>query len=769
MNLQTNLKLIQYANPDLEQQLSQIDDRSLESPEVNGTHIFTLIDDTGREFYSASTVDPQYEAEELLRTVNMDNKGYVILGIPSVTLIEKLLDAKIKSASIMIIEKDLRLVKRFLQLVNLSKYFADQVSHIFFVHGDLESIKWRVNFILDSFEGFQFFKPEVVRTFPTLRVNEALYNQVYIAVYEIVRNKCMMSGNQFHSTLKGIKQELENLPEMAKLPRLKDLKDRYKNKPIICVASGPSLDKQLPYLKEMQGKALIICAVSSFRVLINNGIEPDIVSVLERTPQAMDDCFNDIPIPSKTWLFVMSMVDPRLFHFWPNVIIPCFRENSYLNWFLSEALGGVGTILTAHSVAHMNLMIAHHLGGNPIVLIGQDLAFSETGRTHSEHSHYEKFYQARQAKLAAQKANPAPQDEAPKVQKTNYLNERVMVDGYYGGKVPSKRLWLLFLNSFESMVKLVARPVINATEGGADIKGTVKQPFREFCETYANSVVAPPNTFAEELKANVNYSDRTLHDVFAKYKVLIEEMSAVVDEARQWLHSMNDYLESLNELTPDREKSVLRKANRVAMYFDILHQKFFSQPYMVAFFRPVNAMLHVNANPISRINSIERSKELFEHYAYFANVLISGTQLVVQTIEQQFHAMLPPIEEDMGEVDQQQLLDEAVSSCSAYIPELMKACDQLLEQLNAGQTGWFVLFGEFVNGIHWLNDIIGGLQQHQDPRVAHISLATLLDLLKQCESYLVANDLVSFADCIGFEIKSVLQSYLDEMMKGVLN
>jgi hypothetical protein len=83
--------------------------------------------------------------------------------------------------------------------------------------------------------------------------------------------------------------------------------------------------------------------------------------------------------------------------------------------------------------------------------------------------------------------------------------------------------------------------------------------------------------------------------------------------------------------------------------------------------------------------------------------------------------------------------------------------------IQQGNMDWVVLFGDFVSGINWINELIAGLQVNGVDQVKRISLKDLQALLLDCEESLKNNDHVSFADCIGFGIKPLLESYVNEL------
>lgn len=104
-----------------------------------------------------------------------------------------------------------------------------------------------------------------------------------------------------------------------------------------------------------------------------------------------------------------------------------------------------------------------------------------------------------------------------------------------------------------------------------------------------------------------------------------------------------------------------------------------------------------------------------------------------------------------------------MQSCREYLPILIGACDQLVEYLQQGNPDWIVMFSDFVSGINWLNEVITALQLNHVEQVKNISLPELLALLQECESFLKANDHVSFADCIGFAMKPLFETYLSDL------
>ncbi|EHL4788183.1 PseE protein [Campylobacter jejuni] len=264
----------------------------------------------------------------------------------------------------------------------------------------------------------------------------------------------------------GIEQAIWNLPQMFKHYSYKELLDKRKNlnKNAIIVSTGPSLTRQLPLLKQYANKAIIFCADSSYPILAKHSIKPDYVLSLERIPLTSEFFNNDFGDFDKNILFIL----PGLTH--PNSIkyLNKFKKDymlvaRYLPFMISLDLKENGYIGGGMSVAHSAYELAILLKCENIILIGQDLAYSKEGKSHTEDYvnlllHEKDFEQ----------------------------NKGRFTTTAYGGKgmVESSEVWTIFRKIFENYATNNQTKIntYNCTEGGARIEGTIEKPFKEVCE-----------------------------------------------------------------------------------------------------------------------------------------------------------------------------------------------------------------------------------------------------------------------------------------------
>lgn len=616
--------------------LALLNDQELEDVEtvrIGEDVIFKLVDEEGKEFYSASLYDPKYEADVFLEGVNFDNTGYIVMGLSSTALIKAILERKTEASWLFVIEQDVRLIKKFLEEIDLSHYMNLNLQRIVFISGGEELMQDQLSAFCHSLIGYYLMQTEVLRTYPAIRSNSELYDRMFNVVADYIKLNVTNIGNSLEDTLMGIENELKNVSYILKAKRFRHLKDKYKNVPIICVASGPSLDKQIPLLRQAKGKALIICAESTLRVLLNNGIEPDVVCILERGAPSYEISLAGIEIPTNTLLIGLSLIDHRIFTKWGRYAIPSMKQNITHSRMLNEIFeNDFGTLYSGNSSAHMNLSIAQHLGGSPIVLIGQDLAYAEDGQTHSKDS----VYVANETKglEASQIENihKVLRDPNSEVNKVVYLN------GYYGGQVKSRELWANFKLWMESLVKRIDDiEVINATEGGVCIEGTVQKPFQEVVEELCLAETTPITAIFDEIPESDREPKYFMQLLLNQIRVIRNQYNKI----REFTKLNREYLRELyEEIVGGKLQAVEVKAARVLRNTETLIRDILAEPVVAFYYRPLVANLHVKTNPISRIDSLERLKGILEHQDFFMQRVYLAAEKLINTYERGFDVAL---------------------------------------------------------------------------------------------------------------------------------
>ncbi|EAJ5701177.1 motility accessory factor [Campylobacter lari subsp. concheus] len=507
-------------------------------------------------FQSAKKIydNPLLELQESLKLFQNDYSRYPVLffyGLGNGILYKILLTNK-EHKKIIVYEKDIELIFLALNMID----FHDELSNNRFIIVHNEEINYAQADLLCSYLNL------FLKTY-SLHIHSKFYEEQkkdisYINTLNIkaIQSLALRKGNDPVDALQGIEQFVINLPKMINHPSFNELKKKRSNKSktAILVATGPSLKKQLPLLKKYADKATVFCADSAYAVLAKEGIKPDYVCMLERT-ETVTKCFdNDFKELDKDITFVLASL------VYKDAIK--FLERNKRNYILvsraypfaySLGLHEFGYMQCGMSVAHMNAELAILLGHENIIMIGQDLAYSDDGKSHSEGFVYG--------------------DQFNKYEDDKGKNEILA----YGGKgvVQSSKIWVLFKQVFENLIsKEKEVKFYNATEGGARIEGAIEKPFKELCEKLLTKNIKKP--FAKlhplkkeqreklmlqaykHIKSHIKNSQKFLKDCKRLHKALnqkskirytLNELNTQIDDLKRQLES-NKFIFMQEAITP---------------------------------------------------------------------------------------------------------------------------------------------------------------------------------------------------------------------------
>lgn len=175
---------------------------------------------------------------------------------------------------------------------------------------------------------------------------------------------------------------IQNLKRLPNSFYANGLKGRFAGVPAIVCGAGPSLQKAIPHLKEMEQKALVIAGGSTLAALSSQGVIPHF-------GMAIDPNLEEFRRLKNSFAFEMPFLySTRVF---PAVFQTCNGPFGYmrsgigglLELWIEEELGITDPLLGTHlssesiSVTTICLAWAQFLGCNPIVLSGVDLAYTD--------------------------------------------------------------------------------------------------------------------------------------------------------------------------------------------------------------------------------------------------------------------------------------------------------------------------------------------------------------------------------------------------------
>lgn len=218
--------------------------------------------------------------------------------------------------------------------------------------------------------------------------------------------------------------------------------NKYTNKPLYLVAAGPSLDKNIHELSKVKGNGVILSVGRAVRPLLLAGVIPDYIIITDPSDTLYDKQLKtlDVDVP----IIVLSTCDKNVMKNYSGKKYialqkgyPPAEEYAKINNNILVETGG--------SVATTGLDIAIRMRCNPIIFVGQDLAFTNQ-KTHSKDTFSQNIIDSHSLRN---------------------------IEDIYGNYIKTSKNLNIYLRWIQNRIaKEKNINFIDATEGGAKINGT---------------------------------------------------------------------------------------------------------------------------------------------------------------------------------------------------------------------------------------------------------------------------------------------------------
>ena len=395
--------------------------------------------------------DPAGEARRQLEELGTeDSRFVVVLGVGACYVLEEALRRVPADAQVTAIEQDAALFRKALELRDISGVLADKRLTLLVgetplsVSRELDRSSW----------GLSFRRPCLLEHPVYAQLNLEYLRDIRKRILELFEVEKSGVATRAAGQKEFTRNILRNLPRLAAAPGVSELFCMFRGKPAVLVSAGPSLNKHLPRLKELQGRAVIICVDTAMRAVLAAGIKPDLVAAVDFTPTNLKH-FKGVDT-SALPVVAASIVYPACLEEHKGPLFSLFNDYPITDWLI-PFLGDAGHVVVGDSTAHTAFHIADNMGCSPLILIGQDLAHTG-GRTHADGV-------ATCTAVADRK-------------------DGLSVNGWYGDKVSTTSALMTMLKHFEQKIGETKMKVINATEGGARIEGAEHITFEEAARRY---------------------------------------------------------------------------------------------------------------------------------------------------------------------------------------------------------------------------------------------------------------------------------------------
>ncbi|MEY4504181.1 MAG: hypothetical protein RL154_474 [Pseudomonadota bacterium] len=382
----------------------------------------------------------------------------VYFGLGNGVLFKALLQNFKFLEALYVIEPEIEIIFIALHIIDFSEEILSKKLKLF-LSEQVEYFVIRESISRDGLAAYlRLYDLKITRQFYAKYIEELVrINKIFInSIEHFVKSH----GNCVKDTLVGDEHFIANLPLMLRSTPFHDLLTKRPSDTAILVATGPSLNKQLELLRSAQKQATIIAVDASMPVLEKAGIKPDIVCSIERV-EATAKFFEATSAEfHKDITFVCAALQHK--KIFENIkggqLIIAMRPFHFMKQFEFHNYGYCGIGMSS---ANMAYDVAYLMGFKTLILIGQDLAYADDGKSHAAGHVY-------------------GEDE-----KTDEYDANITVPAWGGnGSVVTTEVWTLFRNYFVSNIAEAQDNMItvNATEGGSRIDGSVEVTFKEALE-----------------------------------------------------------------------------------------------------------------------------------------------------------------------------------------------------------------------------------------------------------------------------------------------
>jgi len=390
--------------------------------------------------------------------------------------------------------------------------------------------------------GFETINKPYIATIPNChKIFEKEYAEYEETLINVYKSNVLSRNTLIHYEEDMLNNYIDNLTKFEDATSVLEVKEEFgkyniEDYPAIVLSAGPSLDKNIEEIIDLKGRAFILCVDAALNTATKYNIRPDVVLSVDAEmyeDSLRDELGREVPLLTHMHgaLTIRDASRGRKIY--------VSDKDRYLEDLLAPFDKMMLRLATGGSVANTAFSFAKELGFKNIILMGQDLGFP--GNKHHAEDAFE------------------DEEDANENDKDYFY-----VESIDGGEVLTRtdmdayRLW------FEETIQLSPEiNVIDATEGGALIKGTEIITIREAIDKYC-----PKGTLDFEgmiVKSNDILDDEEKEIVKKDIKASFDNIDYNIDYLKK---AKRDYykLRDINEKKKYNTKEFIRAIEKVGVY-----------------------------------------------------------------------------------------------------------------------------------------------------------------------------------------------------------
>lgn len=514
------------------------------------------------------------------------NQHLLLFGLGLGYFTEEFL-ATTTATDIYIVEPSIGVFRELLSKKDIRPFLADPRIRMFAV-GDNEVLTLQVAGTIST---------QITGSFSC--IYPPIYKRLYPLILEDLESKIrdlllsqasnIQTAHVYQST--WLKNTFNNLTFLLENPSIGSLGNVLEGKNIraIIVGSGPSLKKDIHYLHQLKDKCLIIAAGSSIQALLHYGITPHFVVAIDGS-LANYEVFKNVSNKDVPLIFGTQINNNILQEYVGKLFSLKFTNDTVIE-YLIDSENKIPAFYSTSTVTGTAIQIAAYFGITEIILMGQDLSYSD-----------DEYY-------APGVNHVSEERKALVITKANEWVENV--EGGKNRTIGSMQVLLKDIQVLVAIMSLEGVSFINTSKKGAVIKGTKWVSMDDLAPqllqlpTFDLDVLSRiPSISSEDKFSRTNEVIKKLEQLTNK----IEKMERKISKFIEWFEKLEKAIRLNNKVQTDR---ALTEVNKIWNW--ITKQELFTIFYSYALEQHLNVYKRFIPQIVETIDSYEKGKLIITH------------------------------------------------------------------------------------------------------------------------------------------------------------
>lgn len=316
----------------------------------------------------------------------------------------------------------------------------------------------------------------------------------------------------------SLRNMVMNADYYAASPGIGSLSGAAYGRPALVVSAGPSLERNIDLLRDpgVREHAVIIAVQTVLKPLLRRGIRPHFVCALDyhELSRRFYEGLTAADVEGVT-LVVEPKANPAILDSYPGRIL-CVQEEMLDQMLGAELAGQKWPLRPGATVAHLCAYLGRHLGCDPLILVGQDLGFTD-GQYYAGGAAIHDVWAGELGPMRT-----LEMFEWERIGRMRSLLRRA--EDIHGRPIYTDEQMATYLSQFEVDFASDAERglrVIDATEGGVRKAHTAVMPLGEALSLHANG---------ERLSLGTPGGGRAREDLSAMVAARLETVAAQAEE-----------------------------------------------------------------------------------------------------------------------------------------------------------------------------------------------------------------------------------------------